>query len=382
VNIGIFTDTFVPQINGVVTVVRNLQEGLTKKNHNVYVFTVNHPKAKPMDNVFRVSSIKFLNEPQHRIGLPFSANIMKLAKKMKLDIIHTHTEFSMWFQATFVAKRYKIPIVHTMHTMYEEYVHYVPFLEYFAEGTIKSWVKMICKNAEAFIVPSQKAKEFLLRYNVYKPIEIIPNGVDLSKFYKLPENNNPKIMEFRNKYGISARDKVLIFVGRLGKEKDISTLLFILRKLTQINPYVKLLLVGDGPERKNLRSLSKEMEIEKNTIFTGYLSWPEEVSLAYNASDLAVVASHTESFGLMVPEAMACGLPVVAKNDPSFVHFIENGKNGFLCENKEKMTEVINSLINDDDKCSLMAEYSRHLAKKFSVEQNIQHTLELYKSII
>ncbi len=381
-NIGLFTDTYIPQVNGVVTVVRNLKENLSAKGNNVYVFTVNHPDAEPMENVIRVPSVKFIKEPQHRIGAPFSANVMKIVKEKKLDIIHTHTEFSMLFQAVMVSKRYKIPMVHTLHTMYDEYIHYIPFLEYFSANAIKMMFKIICKNSEALIVPSHKAKNFLLRYGAYKPVEVIPNGINLEKFYEAKKDEYEDIEKFKYRFNIDDNEKVLIFVGRLGKEKGIDTLLYILNKLVKTDEKIKLLLVGDGPEKKNLKVLSKELNIMNNTIFAGYLQWPDEVRLAYNASDAAIVASHTESFGLVVLEALACGLPVVAKEDSSFQDLIIDGENGFFCKNREEMVKKTKDLISSPEKYKEMKQKARKIAEKFSVQQNAIRTLELYKRVI
>ncbi|MEA2067401.1 MAG: glycosyltransferase family 4 protein [Thermotogota bacterium] len=381
-NIGIFTDTYIPQVNGVVTVVRNLKENLSYMGNNVYVFTVNHPDAEPLENVVRVPSIKFIKEPQHRIGTPFSAKINKVVKSKRLDIIHTHTEFSMWFQAMMVSRKFSLPMVHTMHTMYEEYIHYIPFLEYFASKTIKNWIKLICKNCEILVAPSQKMKNFLLNYNAYKPIKIIPNGIDLSKFYRIENRNNKDIEKFRSRFNLNQNDKVLIFVGRLGKEKGIDILLYILKKLVKSNPKIKLLLVGDGPEKRNLKILSEELNITDNTIFTGYLNWPDEIRLAYNSSDAAIVASHTESFGLVVLEALACGLPVVALEDSSFHNLIIDGESGFLCKNREEMVEKTKDLISKPEKYKEMKQKARKTAEKFSVQQNAIRTFNLYKEIV
>jgi 1,2-diacylglycerol 3-alpha-glucosyltransferase len=380
-NIGLFTDTYIPQVNGVVTVIRNLKENLSSMGNNVYVFTIKHPDAEPLKNVVRVPSIKFIKEPQHRIGIPFSTKINKVVKSKRLDIIHTHTEFSMWFQAMMVSRKFGLPMVHTMHTMYEEYIHYIPFLKYFADETIRNWIKLICKNCEVLVAPSQKMKDFLLNYNAYKPIKIIPNGVDLSKFYRIENRDNKDIEEFRKRFNLNQNDKVLIFVGRLGKEKGIDVLLYILKKLVKNNPKIKLLLVGDGPEKRNLKILGEELNITDNTIFTGYLNWPDEVRLAYNSSDVAIVASHTESFGLVVLEALACGLPVVAKEDSSFQNLIIDGENGFFCKNREEMVEKTNDLISKPEKYKEMKQKARKTAEQFSVQQNAIRTFELYKEI-
>lgn len=125
-NIGIFTDTYYPQINGVVTSVRTLEKELAKRGHKVFVFTVSHPNAKTAyPRVFRLPSMPFVFLPSHRVGVLYSPKAVSIVKKINLDIIHTHTEFSLGLFGRMMAKQLNIPWVHTYHTMYEEYVHYI-----------------------------------------------------------------------------------------------------------------------------------------------------------------------------------------------------------------------------------------------------------------
>ena len=133
-NVGIFSDTYKPQVNGVVTVIRALKAGLEKRGHQAYVFTVQHPKAIEEEGVFRLHSVKFPMEPQHRIGMFLNKQIFDMVRPLNLNIIHTHSEFSLYLASRLVCKKFKIPSVHTLHTYYPDYAGYVPHFFIFVPG--------------------------------------------------------------------------------------------------------------------------------------------------------------------------------------------------------------------------------------------------------
>jgi 1,2-diacylglycerol 3-alpha-glucosyltransferase len=381
-NIGIFTDTYLPQVNGVVTVIRNLEKGLKKRGHSVYIFTVKHPDANEEDHIIRVPSMKFFREPQHRIGTPLSLSLQNWVKDLKLDIIHTHTEFSMWVQAFQVAKKYKVPMVHTMHTMYDEYVrYYSPLVEYLMKDLFDYWLGVICKASNTLIAPSEKVKKLLLNYYDKTPIVVIPNGIDLAPFYNIPDDDEDKRKKFRKRFGIKNDERVMIFVGRMGKEKSVDSLIYNIKHLSEFIPNVKLLLVGDGPERKNYELLASELGVTDNVVFTGYLSWPDEISLAYRSSDIFVSASHTEIHPVTFIEAMASKLPVVAYDDSSIKDMVINGVNGYKYKTKKEMWKGMKAILEHDKTKTKMSKKSYEMSGEYTIERFTENTLQLYGKV-
>ncbi|HAA84900.1 MAG TPA: glycosyltransferase family 4 protein [Kosmotogaceae bacterium] len=380
-NIAMFSDTYLPQVNGVVTMIRLLEENLREMGHKVYIYTVDHPKATKSDYVYRIPSVKFPWEKDQRIGFPVDyKKIVKDVSAKEIDIIHAHTPVIVGYVARFVAKSLKIPCVNTYHTMMEEYVHYIPFMEPLLRVYMRGETKRFCNHYSVVIVPSEKIKKLLLGYGVTAPIEVIPNGVKLEPFHK--EFSKQEVTEFWKRFDIPPERRIFIFVGRLGKEKSIDKLLENMERLLRVKENAHLLIVGGGPQEGYLRRMASSMRIGDNVTFTGYLNWPDEVSLAYHSSDVFVIASHTETFGLVVLEAIAAGLPVIAYKDDSFTGMVIDGENGFLCPDKERMHESMLKLMENDHMLREFSENSRRLSLGFSDDENAKKTLRLYERVV
>ncbi len=380
-NIGIFTDTYKPQLNGVVTVVKTLERELTKKGHNVYIFTVEtpdyHQNNSNEKNVYRLPSIKFFWEPNLRLGFPIYFPPLRVAKKWKLDIVHSHTPFTLGRVGHFVAKKMKIPEIHTYHTMFEEYADiYLPLPGTFLRFYAKSESKRFCERTTAIVAPSKKMKKVLLDYGITKPIVVIPNGINLSPFlYNVPNNN--EIEDFKSKWKLG-NDKIIIFVGRMADEKNIDVLLMNFKKVVDIIKNVKLLMVGDGPKIKKYKELAEMLNISERVIFTGFLkNWPHELSIAYHSADLFVTASHTEVHPMTFIEAIASSLPVVAAYDASIEDMVDG--NGFLFEDDKKLYEGAIKILSDDSLQKMMSERSSEISKMYSVDRFIKNSLDLYE---
>jgi 1,2-diacylglycerol 3-alpha-glucosyltransferase len=346
-NIGIFTDAYYPQVSGVVTSTMILKNELIKLGHSVTIITVTHPDVDEEEGIIRLPSIPFFLLPSQRVGMIYSRKIMNKIKKLDLDIIHTQTEFSIGLFGRIVAKKLDIPVVHTYHTMYEDYIHYVSrgIMLKPASEFAKKVSKLYCRDCSAIIVPTLKVKDALQHYGLIRHIDVIPTGVNMEPF----EKSNYKeelIKEEKRFFGINETDPVVLFIGRIAKEKSVDVIVNSMKVLTEKIPNCKLLIVGDGPERENLEELAKELNIEKSVIFTGERPWAE-IGKYYQMGNVFVGASLTETQGLTFAEAMAAQIPVVAKYDKNLDGMIRDKFNGRFFYKDENLAEILFRILID-----------------------------------
>ena len=376
--IGIFSDTYIPQINGVSTSIEMLRKGLEKKGHKVYIVTVNPNSLKYSydKKVLRIPGVP-IGIFDYRLTSIYPARAIKKIKSWNLDVIHSQTEFGIGTFARIISKQFNIPLVHTYHTMYEDYVHYIT--KGYFKKTSKKMVEYLTlfycdSTATELIVPTKKARDlFKGKYQVKRDVHIVSTGIEIEKYSK--NCSLEKINKLKESFNIN-NDTVLLFVGRLGLEKSVD---FLIENHRNID--AKLLIIGDGPERENLEKLVKKLKLDDKVIFTGKVPL-NDIGMYYKLGDIFVTASTTETQGLTVIEALAASLPVVAINDESFVESIKNDYNGYLFNNKKEYANYINSLINDKNKLAKLSINALESSYNFSNKVFASKVLDVYKLAI
>ena len=377
-NIGIFSDTYAPQINGVVTVIRALKKGLEQRGHCVYIFTVKHPNAEEEERVFRLPSVRFPKEPQLRIGMFFNKQIFDMVKSLNLDIIHTQSEFSLYLASRKVSRKFNIPSIHTIHTYYPDYLYYLPpLMKQIIERNVPGVLRRILRNQTCIISPSRKNADFLAQIKIPRPVRIIPNGIDLSHFY----DRSPELKEagraIRERFAKNGED-IIVFVGRLGAEKNIHTLLDNFKEIIKYRKTV-LVLVGDGPDRRALELHCHEQGLSGSVFFTGYLQWPSEIKQIYAAADMFMSASHSEVHPITFIEAMAAGLPIVAASDISISDMVINGENGWALSDDTKLWEKAVDILDNPAARKTMSEKSEEISQNFTMERFVDSMITCYE---
>lgn len=346
--IGLFTDTYTPDINGVVSSIVTLQRELEKNGHDVYVIT-NH-KAMTMKkegNVLRLPGLELKWLYGYKLSTPYHFSARDEIKNMHLDVIHVHTEFGVGMFGRIVAKYLNIPVVTTYHTMYEDYTHYVNRFEIdevdkVTKKVVSTFSRSISDSAQAVISPSEKTKETLLKYGVKTPIYVIPTGLNFDKFH--PDNIDPQqVQAIREQYGIHEDERLIVFVGRIAQEKSIEIPIEGFRYVK--DPKIKLMIVGGGPQLEELQEMVKRYHLEKQVIFTDK-KLPEEVPAYYACADCFVSASLTETQGMTYIEALACGLPVFARYDDVLKDLVIEENSGFLFETGQEFAEKLTDFMH------------------------------------
>lgn len=343
-NIGIFTETYYPQINGVVTSIRALEKELNNQGHKVYIFTTTYPNVDPKPRVFRLPSMPFWSMPSHRVAFSFSPKVLKIIKDLNLDIIHTQTEFSMGLLGKTSSKFFNIPIVHTYHTMYEDYVHYILKGYVVTPKMAKEFSKIFCNTAEAVIAPSQRVYSVLREYGVNREIEIIPTGINLEPFNK-SNINQQDINLLKQKFNLN-NCPIVLFVGRLGKEKSIDVIIKAMPSLLKKLNNAKLLIVGDGPFKSQLEELVLELNLYNSVIFAGQYPWVD-IPKFYQIGDVFVTASTTETQGLTYAEAMAAQIPVIAKNATNIEGLLKDNINGRVFNSDSDLSDILYQVLTN-----------------------------------
>lgn len=384
--IGIFTDTYDPHINGVVTSVLMLKKALEKKGHEVYIVTVNnddlHFKYDSDDKIIRIPGVP-IGIYDYRLTGIYPLKAINKIRKWNLDIIHSQTEFGIGTFARIIAKQFNIPLVHTYHTMYEDYIHYIThgYFKRSSKKLVEYFTLFYCdKTITELVVPTRKTYElFKKKYKVDRNIYIVPTGIEVERFFK--ENNNVDIIKKRKDIGLCKDDFVILFVGRIGTEKNLDLLLSSMKSLMDVSMKIKLLVVGDGPDFSMYERYVSKNKIGSNVIFTGKVPWNEIVNY-YLISDVFATASTTETQGLTVIEAMAASLPVVCINDDSFNSTVINDLNGIIFNNRREYKKAIIKLFKDREYLDKLSKQARIESEMHSSKYFAEKILDVYNVAI
>lgn len=371
----IASDLYKPQINGVVTSVLNLRDELSKLGIEVRILTLSkNLKSYYEDGVYYISSFPVKVYPDIRASLSVIDPVILSAIEWKPDIVHTQNEFSTFVFARIIATAAKAPIIHTYHTMYEHYIKYVTKHQRVGEKFLHTFLKQTFRSCTKIIAPTQKAKDSLLDSGIIADIEVIPTGIDLSKFEsRLEEKEKESIKE---KYGIKKDEFTFIFLGRIAKEKNLDEIIENFIKLQKIYTDISFLIVGGGPYLEEL----KEKIHHDKIIFTGMVN-PDEVGKYYGLGDVFLCASQSETQGLTFIEALANCLPLLCKPDECLEGLLEEGVNGYYFDEYDSFKKAF-EMIFDENNRSKMSENAYATSKRYSKSNFAKSVLNLYQEVL
>ena len=367
--IGLFTDTYVPEVNGVVTVIKAMTRELRKEGHEVHIFCPSHPDEDDSDTgVHRFSSIKFSPYKGMRVAIPYNRNALRIIRS--LDIIHSHDPGSIGLMALWLSTRYHIPHIHTYHTLYMDYRRYLPRVIRPSRRMVRSMSRLLCNNCDAIIAPSNQMKKELESYGITRPIYALPFGIDEEEFsHELKWN-------VRTELNIQTKD-LLLYVGRLGLEKNLDFLLRSFQRLLSMRPEARLIIAGNGPQREFLEKYATSLGIAPSVTFIGVLPRPDLVDL-YRQT-LFVFASKSETQGLVIMEAMMAGAAVVAIGIMGPRDIITSGETGILVgEDENEFALACNRLLQDDDERQRIGKAAHEWVRSQTSQVSTKKLLDIY----
>jgi 1,2-diacylglycerol 3-alpha-glucosyltransferase len=374
--IALFTDTYPPEINGVSVSVGLHQKVLLDQGHEVLVITTN-PFGKQIvidAGVIRIPGVELKKLYNYRLSSFFSAKAYQYIRKWQPDVIHIHTDIGIGIFGKITAFFLKVPTVVTYHTMYEDYTHYAGFLKGLASRVVKQFSKSIAEQCTEFISPSLKTKEKIRSYGVARYINIVPTGIDFSRFQLLSLDHN-KLAEIKNRW-ILQGEKVLLSLGRVAKEKSMDVILKGFAKVIQSGEKnIRLLMVGDGPDRHDLMELVNQLGISNQVSFVGAVPI-QEVPYYYQLADVFVSASLTETQGLTFMEAMVSDRIVLCRFDENLAELIRHQQTGFLFSDEEDFVRQVKAIF------SLTKEKREQMQRDVATAVNRYALPNFYQSLI
>lgn len=372
-NVAIFTEAYPPVLNGVAVSVGTFARELSSWVDQVYVFApAFQGYREPADNVFRFRSFGLPQVPNYPIAWPFSLTLFQRFRRLKIDLIHSHSPFLLGRMGACLARHYRLPFVYTYHTLLAEYVHYLPFSPHWTRKAAVRFSRNFCNRADVVIAPSDNVRKLLRDYGVTSPIAVIPTGISLTV--------DPGQREcWRRRWGATPATLVLLFVGRLAPEKNVELLLHAYARVQARHPETRLVLVGAGSGEKDYRGLAQRLGLSDHVHFAGAVPHPE-IGGCYAAADLFAFPSVTETQGLSLGEAMAAGLPCVAARAYGTANTLRHGETGLLVEpDPERFAEALQTLVEDEALRRRLGQKAQQAIRACSPRESVRKLMAVYE---
>ena len=371
--VALFTNNYLPFCGGVTISVETLRAGLEAAGHEAWVFGPRLARAGDLPRVVRYPSIPAATYPEFALAIPYSRRIGRLVATLDFDVFHAHHPFLLGPAARRLARRHECPLVFTYHTRYEKYAHYVPLKRPLVEALAVRLSARFATTADAVIAPSAVVRDELQARGVRVPIAVVPTGVDLERF----RPGDRRVA--RAGLGVPEDDPLVLYVGRLDREKSVDRVLLAFERVASTLPAARLMLVGQGTEAERLRRLACALPVRERIRFLGVRPHGA-LALCYQAADVFLFASETETQGLVLAEAAACGLPAVAVSAPGCDEVVHDGETGVLTKgDPAALGEAAIGLLLDPERRRRMGLRAREAALRgFGARLQIERTHQVY----
>jgi len=348
--VALFTNNFFPRLSGVSVAVNFVNSALNRKGIDTLVVAPDYGYGKMVRGVevFRVKSVYLM---PMRMSLPLSRfdeeAISEVMDNWKPDLIHSHHPFLLGKAGLDMANRLDVPLVYTFHTLYEFFTHYFMLDTDAVKKAVRDYVVRYANRCDQVVAPTEPIREHLINVGVTTPVKTVPTGIDFTRFKKVTDE---QVKGLRKNYGLGKFDGVLLYVGRISKEKNVYLCLRALKKLVDRGKNYALMYIGDGPEIEGLKAEAGELELTDRVVWGGFLD-QDTLAAAYFLGDVFLFPSPSDTQGIVLYEAGAAGLPVVATETMASRAAVKPGKNGlFAEEDPDDFAEKIETILSDRDR--------------------------------
>lgn len=379
-NICMFTNTYLPHVGGVARSVSTFTEDLLAMGHRVLVVAPTfeeQPDHEDEKHVLRVAAIQNFNGSDFSVRIPLPGIIEEEISRFTPDIIHSHHPFLLGDAALRTARRRSLPIIFTHHTLYERYTHYVPFDSEAMKRFVIHLATEYANLCSAVIAPSNSVKQLLRKRGVEPPVKVLPTGVDLDSFR---EGDGER---FREKHEIPAGRRIIGHVGRLAREKNLPYLAAAVCRFLKSRERTLFVAAGAGDAEEEIREIFARENLSHRLLMPGILT-KNELADCYKAMDLFVFASQSETQGLVLMEAMAAGVPVIALSASGVSDVVTDHHNGRIlranCSERAFAAALTEAFKGDEH--GRWQEAALETAHRFSRRRCAEKLLKLYGEAI
>lgn len=376
-HIAFYTNTYSPVISGVVQSIKSYRDALANLGHNVFIFAQNEPDYEDRDPfIFRYPALDLGLPNEVPAIIPVSNCLDRILPALKLDVIHSHHPVLMGQTAANKAEKLNLPLVFTFHSQYQEYSQYFPLsqeiVQEFLQNVIETWLADYMRRCHHIVVPTESMREIVEReYGLRSNTTVLPTGIDVKRY------STPDRCKERAELGWGD-ETVLISVGRLAREKNWTTLVKAYSQVHQSHPNTRLVILGEGEERKTIEQFAKSNGLEKKIELVGKVEF-DQVPCYLRAADLFCFASMSETQGLVTLEALAAGLPVVATAGTGTRDVVKNGREGLLTPNdNQALAEAIIRVLDNPDEMEQFRQAAAQKAAEYDIHVLAERLLEVY----
>jgi 1,2-diacylglycerol 3-alpha-glucosyltransferase len=380
-HIAFFSNYYLPVVNGVVRSVDTFRQELSRLGHNVFIFAQQDNDYED-DNpfIYRYPALSLPLSTSVPAAIPVSAFIDRLLPSLKLDVIHSHHPILLGQTAAKKASELELPLVFTFHTQYQEYIHYFPLpqeiVQDFLKDLVQNWLVDYMRQCQHVVIPSESMRNVLEQdYGLRARYTVVPTGIQVDRYATADGEGLRKRMKWQE-------EQVVISIGRLAAEKNWETFLRAAAEVYRDHPTLRVVLIGDGPQREALEDLVNELGMTDRVTFTGEVPF-DDIPAYLKAADLFAFASTTETQGLVTMEALAAGLPVAAVDASGTRDVLEDGKQGFLVEDDpQALAAAIKEVLESQKSRDQFHRAALERAKSFDIQHLAEKLLDVYQQAI